>query len=346
MNNNDLFNFILSCVIDVDQNGYAKFEAIAEKETDVKKFIADNKLENIKMSEFMELAEEYRSSIQYRDKLRAKKIKIFMSKSPEDIAKLPLEEKVEILETIFGYGLTDNELKDVCSKNKEKLTSLLYSIELPKEFWKQEEKQADRFVALVANNKKITDNMKNWNNLSIDDKKTTIMETAKIINYVYNTSLDIGFFTPEEFRRNNNLNKHSHVPGAIHRGGKLFFNIERLENSNNYMGVSVVFHEFMHKRQHQENFSPLIRRLFDCQTYHAERYEMKTIDKNSKEFGDIYSLMQKEIHAFTMQKYVEDNITNKTGIEKTKVAETKDVKQVHNKSFAMADISKARYNEK
>ncbi len=346
MNNEDLFDFILSCIIDVDQNGYAKFEALVGKEDSVKNFIATNHLENIKMPEFMGFAEKYEASIQHKDKLREKKIKIFMSKSPEDIIQLSLEEKIEALEMFFGYGLTANELTDICSKNKDQLRALLYSIKLPKEFWEKEEKQADRFVALVANNKKITDNMRNWKDLSLDDKKATIQETAKIINYAYHTSLDISFFTPEEYRKQHNLDDNCHVPGAIHRGGKLFFNTERLENGDNYMGVSVVFHEFIHKRQHQDNIDPLIRRLFDCGIFHAGRHEEKYVDKNSKEFGDIYSLLPVEIHAYTMQKYVEDNIADKTGIEKTQAKETEDARQVHNKAFAMANITKSRSMEK
>jgi hypothetical protein len=112
------------------------------------------------------------------------------------------------------------------------------------------------------------------------------------------------------------------------------------------MGVSVLFHEFTHKRQEETEFeNPLINRLFACKTYNAVDYEMKNINLSSPEYGDIYSLMPQEMHAFAMQKYVEDNIANKTGIEKTQVQEAKDVKQVHNKSFAMAEIVKARGND-
>ena len=74
-------------------------------------------------------------------------------------------------------------------------------------------------------------------------------------------------------------------------------------------------------------------------------YEMKNVNVSSPEYGDMYSLIPNEVHAHAMQKYVEDNIANKTGIEKTQVQEAKDVKQVHNKSFAMAEIVKSRYND-
>ena len=45
-----------------------------------------------------------------------------------------------------------------------------------------------------------------------------------------------------------------------------------------------------------------------------------------------------------MQKYVEDKIWAKTGVEKTQESEAKDVKQVHAKAFAMASVAKYRSN--
>lgn len=166
--------------------------------------------------------------------------------SSEDIAQLPLKEKIEYLGAIFHKCQTQKNLDDIYSENKEQLKSLLYNIQYPKEFFQKEEQLANRFISLVSKNSQITNNMKNWKDLSLEDKKETIKETAKIIEYAYGTSLNIDFYTPEEYRKENNLNEDAHVPGAEHDSstGKISFNIERL-NSDNYMGISVLFHEAM-----------------------------------------------------------------------------------------------------
>ena len=348
MNVDDFYDLItFSKIIADPDSGIIDFYAYEGKADIIEKLITENHLENITISQFQNLSERYMPQIKAIKKLRENKINDFISMSPKNIAQLPLEKKVEILETIFHKRLTKGELLNICYNNKEELKTLLYNIKFPKEFWEKEEKQADRFAALVANNKKITDSMKNWDNLNIEEKKATIKETAKIINYAYHTSLEIGFYTSEEFRKSHNLDENHPVYTAYQQYGKIFFNTDRLEKCDNYTGVSVLFHEFMHKRQFEEKFdNPLINRLFNDNIYSASCYEEHAIDKNSKEFGDMYSLMPAEIHAYTMQKYVEDNISDKTGIEKTLICGVNYAKMVHNKVFAMANITKARSMEK
>ena len=347
MNSNDFEDLISFSEIAVNpENGSICFTAYKGKETDVAELIQKNQLENLSMEKFSEFASQYMPIIQAKKKIREKKINNFKNLPSENVAQLSLEQRVDYLETIFHRHQTMGEMSDICSHNKDKLKALLFGIKLPKDFWESEEQQANRFVALVADNKKITDNMKNWHNISIEDKKATLKETAKIIRYVYDTPLEIGFYTPEEYRKENNLDENAPVFGAYQERGKIFFNTDRLENSDNYMGVSVLFHEFTHKRQEETEFAnPLINRLFACKVDNAVGYEMKNINSSSPEYGDIYSLMPKEMHAHAMQKYVEDNIANKTGIKKTQVQEAKDVKQVHDKSFAMAEILRSRSND-
>lgn len=344
MNSSDFEDLISFSEIEVNpENGSIDFIAYKGKEAVIAQLIEDNQLQNLSMTEFNEFVGQYMPIIQARKKLREKKINDFKSMPVENIATLSLEQRVDCLETIFHRYQTMGEISDICFQNKDKLKALLYGIKMPKDFWQSEELQANRFVALVANNKKITDNMKNWQHLDIEDKKATIKETAKIIEYVYGTPLKVGFYTQEEYRKENNLDENAPVFGAYQEKGKIFFNTDRLENSDNYMGVSVVFHEYMHKRQEEVKFeNPLINRLFACNVDRAVGYEMRNIDSSSPEYGDIYSLMPKEVHAYAMQNYVEGCIADKTGIEKTQVNETKNIKQVHDKSFAMADVCRCR----
>ena len=50
--------------------------------------------------------------------------------------------------------------------------------------------------------------------------------------------------------------------------------------------------------------------------------------------------MPNERHAYYMQKYVEDQIAEKTGIVKTQEQVSKTAQNVHKKSFAMAAVSR------
>ena len=113
------------------------------------------------------------------------------------------------------------------------------------------------------------------------------------------------------------------------------------------MGVSVLFHEFMHQRQHEFDFNnPSINKLIALSgmLYNTYEHERRNVATTSTEFGEFYSLMPNEVHAFAMQKYVEDGIIEKTGIEKTTENTSGTIKQMHDKSFTMASISKYRSN--
>ncbi len=342
MNSEDFEDLIIFSRITGNTNsGLISFDPCKGRENTIAELIKRNHLENISISQFIELSNQYMPSIQARRNLRKKKIADFTNLTTEEISKLSFEKKVECLETIFHKRLTNGELADFCSKNMDKFKALLCSIQFPKDFWNKEERQADRFAALIANNHQITDNMKNWQNLSLDDKKATIQSTAKVLEYVYGTPLEVKFYTSDEYRKENNLDEKAHVDAAYETEGKIFFNTDRLASSDNYMGVSVIFHEFMHKRQHETNFeNPLISRLFNCNVYSTVTYEKRKIDSSLPEYGDIYSLMPQERHAYYMQKYVEDQIAEKTGIAKTQEQVSETTKKMHNKSFAMAAVSR------
>ena len=323
------------------------FEAKHESDKDkIDKIIQKYNLTNLSPDQFLEIANKTAPIVHTRKKIRENKINNFKNMTTEEIAKLSLEEKVDYLDAIFHVGISNEKLDNICTENKEQLKALLYNIQYPKDFFKTEEQQADRFISLVSNNHLITDNMKNWQDISLEKKKDTIKETAKVIEYVYGSSLNIDFFTPEEYRKRNNLDENAHVYAAYYSKEKIFFNTERLD-SDNFMGVSVLFHEFMHKRQDYIDFNnPSINKLFALSgmLYNTYEHEKRNVATTSIEFGDFYSLMPNEVHAFAMQKHVEDGITEKTGIEKTKENTSGTIKQMHDKSFTTASIARYRSN--
>ncbi len=323
------------------------FEAKYESDKDkIDKIIQKNNLTNLSPDQFQKIANPTARIVHANKKIRENKVNNFKNMTTEEIAKLSLEEKVDYLDAIFHIGVSKETIDNICTENKKQLKALLYNIQYPKEFFEAEKPQAKRFISLVSNNHRITDNMKNWQNISLEEKKATIKETAEVIKYVYGSSLNIDFFTPEEYRKRNNLDENAHVYASFYSEGKIFFNTERLD-SDNFVGVSVLFHEFMHQRQHECGFNnPSINKLFALSgmLYNTCEYEKRNVATTSTEFGDFYSLMPDEVHAFAMQKYVEDGIIEKTGIEKTKENTSGLIKQVHDKSFIMASILKSRSN--
>ena len=315
---------------------YAGFEKV------VSEVVEKKKLKNLSMEQFQEMAAKFQPLFATKRKLTATRIRNFENMTTKEIADLPLESKVDYIESLFYVGQTRDELDSLCSTNGDKLKALLSNITFPKEFWKKEEALATRFSSLVCSTPQITEGMKNWQNISLDDKKAVIQETAKVIEYVYGAPIEIGFFTPEEYRKQNNLDDKAHVFGAYAENGKIFFNTERLEGDN-FMGVSVLFHEFMHKRQHETDFgNPLINRLFDSKVYRAHSFEQQETNPTSQAYGDFYALMLHEVHAYAMQKFVEDQIVEKTGIYKIQENTSDTSKNMHEKAFAMSAVAKCR----
>ncbi len=326
------------------ETGLVVFEPLKGFEELISNLVEKNNLKSLSMQQFKELDYKYRPMYQAKKKIREKNIKDFEEMSVDEVAKLPLDRKIEYVESLFFIGQTKKELFETCTNSGEKLKALLHNITFPKEFWENEEKLAGRFANLVSQDHKIVNNMKNWHNISLDEKKATIAETAKIIEYIYGSSLEIGFYTSEEYRKKNNLKEDVPVYGAYASKGKIFFNADRLADDN-FMGVSVLFHEFMHKRQSEADFeNQIVNRLFKTAVYNAFTYEQQNIDPASYEYGDFYSIIPQEVHAYGMQKFVESKIIEKTGIEKTQETASKTIRQIHEKSFAVAAI--ARYKSK
>jgi hypothetical protein len=82
--------------------------------------------------------------------------------------------------------------------------------------------------------------------------------------------------------------------------------------------------------------------LFKTAVYNAFTYEQQNIDPASYEYGDFYSVIPQEVHAYGMQKFVEDQIVEKTGICKIQENASDTSKNMHEKAFAMSAVAKYR----
>lgn len=258
-----------TCKITMNENGKVIFTPWRDKDEErISKIIADNGLEKISLNDFNEIVAKHRSLYMVRQKLKQQKAEQFSAMTTKQIAELPLEQKIEYMEILFPRRQTVNETMEVCKKNEENIKACLFNIDFPKSFWDKEKKQADRYASLIANQPEITDRMKNWQETSLDNKKDVIRQAANIFKYVYGTAPKIEFFTEEQEKarqKNAGLNENAHINAAYYHKGKIHFNEERLQKSDNFFAVSVMFHEGTHLRQDCENFdNPLVKRIFDC----------------------------------------------------------------------------------
>ena len=347
--NLDEFEFLMDkSEISLNDKGGISFKAYANKDKQkLDDIIKENQMENLSVNAFQEMVQKYYPLYQVRKKFQQQKIEQFSNLTPQQVADLSLEQKLEYVELLFPSQQTKDELMSVCQKNEENLKACLFNMDFPKSFWDNEKKSADRFISLIVKQPEIIDKMKNWQDTSLDDKKQMIQQVGKVFEYVYGTVPEIVFFTPEEERakrRTLGLNEDAPINAAYHQNGKIHFNEERLQSSDNFFAISVMFHEGTHHRQHLNNFdNPLVKRIFDSNLTNINLYENETNNRDR----DLYTMRPSEIHAYGLQEYVEQQITEKTGIDKVCYADLgKEIKNVHNKAFSMARLAQYRSKQK
>ena len=340
------------CRIWLDNDTNVHFTPYSDKDDYlINQIIKDEQIEKISLTKFQSIVDQHKPLYQVRQKLKQQKVEQFSRMTTQQIANLPLEQKVDYMEVLFPVSQTKEQLMDICQKNEENIKSCLFNIQFPESFWKDERNLADRYASLIASQPKITDKIKNWENTSLDDKKFVIQQASQVFKYVYGMTPDIVFFTPEEEkakRRAQGLNENAHINAAYFQKGKLHFNEERLQNSDNFFAISVLFHEGMHMRQHNEHFNDdLVNRIFSCYIENVNVYENELNRKEDVAYKDLYAMQPAEVHAHGLQKYVEQQFMEKTGIEKRQSSDlNKEIKQIHNKAFSMAALSQYRSSQK
>lgn len=344
------FEFLVDgCQISVTNDDKISFEPYRLKDkSNVDKILKENELENISPADFSNLAKELFPLYQTRKKLKQKQIEDFSKFTPKQVSKLPLGEKVKYLELLFPSNQTKKNLMELCENNKDNLRACLFNMDFPKNFWKKEKQQADRFVNLVAGSSEIIGKIENWKNSSLEDKKEAIKQAAEIFKYVYGDAPKIEFFTEQQERerlKNLGLPDDVHINGADSSNGVIRFNEDRLQNSDNFFGVSVLFHEGTHFRQDTTSFEdPIVNRIFALNVNYLNAYENMLNDKNSSDYKDFYTMQPAETHAYGLQEYMENNLIEKTGIQKNCNEDTQETKKIHNKGFSMAKLTQYRSN--
>lgn len=350
--NNDEFEILMDwCQIKTDGVHVTFNPYLEEDQKIIDEIIEKNKLTDLPLENFQEIVSKHQALYQAHKKLKQKQLDTYSQMSPQQIADLPLEDKLNYMDLLFPHVQFQNDLIDVCKNNEDKIKACMLQLNFPKSFWDKEKRQADRYVALIANSPDIINTVKNWENSTLDDKKKVVGQAGEIFEYVYGMPLKVGFFTPEEERKRyaaQGLSKDTHINAAYYSEGKLYINAERLQNGDNFFAVSVLFHEGTHQRQDNEKFEdPLVNRILNCPLNRANIYENIINDKQSANYKDFYAMQPHEIHAHAMQEYVENRLTEKTSIVKTSQTDLdKETKNIHNKTFTMAKIAQYHSSQK
>ena len=186
----------------------------------------------------------------------------------------------------------------------------------------------------------------------MEDKKAVIEKAGKVFEFVYGINPEVVYFPPPEEEKAKNrklgLPEDTHINAAYQHEGRIYFNEERLQDSDNFFAISVLFHEGTHLRQHFETFKdPIVQRIFDCCLNNLTVYENLANDKKSADYKDLYAMQPSETHAHGLQEYVEQLITEKTGIQKTQHTQLdKETRNVHNKGFSMAKLAQYRSSQR
>lgn len=332
------------CKITMNDSGNILFTPILEKEKGIiEKIINDNKLQNLDFENFQALYKQFLPLYRARKDLKQRKIEQFSSLTPQKVADLPIEQKVEYMEALFPINQNIGELTETCKKNEQNIKSCLFSMDFPQDFWESEIKSATRYADLISQQPDITEKMKNWQNTTLQEKKDTITKAAKVFNYVYGTNIQIDFFTNEQKKakiKEQNFDENTHINAAYYKKGKLYFNEDRLQSSDNYFPISVLFHEGTHLRQDTQTFdNQLVNRILNCNTESVAVYEDMAKSKETNDYKDLYAMLPSEKHAHALQMHVENELMEKSGIEKDKTETNKEIKDIHNKAFSMAQIA-------
>ena len=312
----------------------------------VAKILIENKMTNISLDEFNKIAKQSMPIYQARKKLKQQQLNKYNAMSPDEISKLPMENKVEYLELLFPRNQTKEDVDDVCRNNEENIRACLFNLDFPQSFWQKEKEQAARYASLVANSPEISQKLKNWQDTSLDDKKEVIKQSLKIFEYVYGDAPKLEFYTEAQERERLvklGYPEDVHINAANYHEGIISFNTDRLQDCDNFFAVSVPFHEGTHYRQDIQSFGDaLVDRIFQSSAANLLAYDNEDNKKQGKNYKDLYTMLPFEVHAYGLQEYMENSLIENTGIQKSKNKDTPEIKRIHNKGYSMAKVNQYR----
>lgn len=353
MNLDDYEYLVERCRITLTDNNNVVFEPYRNGDRLVSRIIKNNCLEALSMEDFQELGQRYGAQYNIRQKMKKQLADRISDMTIQEIGSLSLKQKLDYLDILFPAEQTKENLVATCEKNYEKIRVCLFNLDFSKDFWNDEMQKVERFSSLIADQPDIINRMKKGKNTTLDDKKDVIQQASRVFEYVYGIMPKIEYFTTaeeKERQKAEGFSKDTHVNAAYYNpsDGKIYFNEERLKDSDVFFAVSVLLHEGTHLRQDNISFGDAqINRMFNNFIGDVNIYEDLLNDKTSANYKDLYTMLPDEKHAYGVQQYMEQFLMEKIGIEKTNYAiGNKEAQKIHDKAFAMVAIAQYKSQQK
>lgn len=237
--------------------------------------------------------------------------------SLEKIALLNNKQRLELLDSllvdVIGNDSTAFDMNCKTIKNNhEKIKALLKGINLPQEFVEQEQARCDHFCHRLQSVPHLAEYFEIWSGLDFSKKKDFIENILSVFNDCYQTDIKLDFFNEDEWGQEQ---KHKHkslsasefsLPLAYQKNNTIFINKEKFSVCDNFVLLSVVYHEGLHILQTREDWSnfPSIEKLF----------EQKFSDL-AQEQKDLYMINPLETHTYDLNNRVADFLKEKMQIK-------------------------------
>lgn len=288
-----------------EQNG-SQFVGITPKKDRYQQKIDQIIDEIIQNEEYPFTFEEFSKKAQQYMPVRRSKTKEILHKlenyNLSEIAHLSCDERLDILNKIMPSEPTALDIERL-KPYQAKIGQLMFNLKFPKEFWKQEEVLALKFVHRLQTIPNINENITNWQNLDISDQKKCLEQIVDVFVRTYHIKpIKVSFFSKEEYQ--NEQKSQGLEPNEVPPTGyaltdkhEICFCKDRMSLCDNYVPIYLTFHEALHISQKERHFSEFegVEKLFDEKLSYFQ-----LINKES------YLLSPIEIHAYAMDKLVQE----------------------------------------
>jgi hypothetical protein len=307
------------------------------------------------MDEFVALTQQMKSAILVERQKEFATQNLMANKlatmTCEQIAAMSNDEKIQMLDQSFlpVYGIRNTENADknleFASKYTDKLRALLFSIDFPKDFIKEEEAKNDRFNQLLKGIPNLKENLENYKNLTNEQRLDIASAVLERFSYVYGVDkINVKTYTEDEYKKQNPHNGKEMVPTGYAQGKTIFLNADRLPNLENLSLVDMVYHESLHVYQHDVGFEkyPSVDKMMEGKIGYAAA--------QSGDKTELYQLLPIEQHAYSFGKRTKDFLQYDMGIRLQESSHDdktqKYMEDVHSKAYAAFDRKKFRVSER
>lgn len=284
-----------------------------------------------------------------RDRLKYKAaVERLNSLSTAQLSALKTAQKINLLDGLIA-DVIGNDIEthaqniNAINIHKEKLSVLLFGLELPHKFLQEEQKKAHQFCRRMATIPALKENLENWPHLTARRRFQISHDILDVFNATYQTNITLKSFSISDWERqavSRGLNPEEiMVPTGYAEENEIYLCREKLALCDNLAIPALVFHEALHVTQTQKDWSsyPTVQKLFE------EKFNYLGV-KND----DLYVMNPVEVHAYGIDRLVINYLQNDMQIKfidsRYSAEEKRLIREAQTKSQTMMDYYLYRNN--